>query len=270
MRVFVEKMNKQMTKFTYELDAARMENKILKTRLAYYKNSNTPTSLHSLEYMKEKRKIRKAKENGKLPPSKKPGGRPGHKGVSRKHNPTSTVKHTVKNTKCSCDSTMEYSYTKTRDIIDYKPAVATEIRHMIDVHVCSNYKHVRETENDLPKSGSYGKNVIALVPQYIAVRIPHPGIQELLKATCSLVITKSTIINMISNVSDIMETEAKTITNTVVQSPFANIDKTSYILNGLMVWAWIITYEKNIVIIMNKSRGAYVMDAYDHTQKLVS
>ena len=52
--------------------------------------------------------------------------------------------------------------------------------------VFSNFilcKHAREAENDLPKSNSYGKNVIALVLQYMAVRISHPGIQELLKAT---------------------------------------------------------------------------------------
>ena len=67
----------------------------------------------------------------------------------------------MKNTKCSCGSTREYSHTKTRNIIDYIPAVATEIRHMIDVHACSNCKHVCEAENDLPKSGSHGKNVIA-------------------------------------------------------------------------------------------------------------
>ena len=42
-----------------------------------------------------------------------------------------------------------------------KYPVAIEIRHMIDVYVCSNCKHIREAENDLPKSGSYGKNVIA-------------------------------------------------------------------------------------------------------------
>ena len=76
------------------------------------------------------------------------------------------------------------------------------------------------------------------------------------------IIDKSTIIPMISNALDLMETEPKTITNTVVQSPFVNIDKTSYILNGLMVWAWTIASEKNIAIIMNKSRGAYVMDTY--------
>ena len=80
---------------------------------------------------------------------------------------------------------MKYSYTKTRDIIDYMPAVTTEIRHMIDVYACSNCKHVREAENDLPKSGS-GKNVITIVLQYRAVRIPHPRIAELLKATCGL------------------------------------------------------------------------------------
>ena len=54
---------------------------------------------------------------------------------------------------------MEYSYTKTRDIIDYILAVATEIRHMMDVHACSNCKHVCEAENYLSKSGSC-KNMI--------------------------------------------------------------------------------------------------------------
>ena len=44
---------------------------------------------------------------------KKPGGSLDHKRVSRKHNPASTVKHTMKNIKCSCGSIMEYSYTKT-------------------------------------------------------------------------------------------------------------------------------------------------------------
>ncbi len=93
------------------------------------------------------------------------------------------------------------------------------------------------------------------------MKITHDAIQELLKATCGLVIVKSTIINMISNVSDLMETEAKTITNTVMQSQFVNIDEISYILNGLMVWAWTIAYEKNITIIMKRC-GAHVMDAY--------
>ncbi|MDI1495692.1 MAG: Transposase [Cenarchaeum symbiont of Oopsacas minuta] len=60
-----------------------------------------------------------------------------------------------------------------------------------------------------------------------------------------------------------MEKDAKTITNTVVQSPFVNIDETSYTRDGQLVWAWCITYKKNIAIIMNKSRSAYVMDKFD-------
>ncbi|MDI1495783.1 MAG: Transposase [Cenarchaeum symbiont of Oopsacas minuta] len=117
-------------------------------------------------------------------------------------------------------------------------------------------KRTCEAENDLPKSGSYGKNVLALVVQYRAARIPYNEITNLVKTVCGLVVATSTII---SNVSDLMEKDAKTITNTVVQSPFVNIDETS---NGLLIWTWVITYEKNIAIIANKSRGAYVMDAY--------
>ncbi|MDI1495640.1 MAG: Transposase [Cenarchaeum symbiont of Oopsacas minuta] len=128
--------------------------------------------------------------------------------------------------------------------------------------VCTNCKRVCEAENDLPKSGSYGKNIIALVTEYRATRIPYDQIPQLVKTACGLVVAKSTVINMIANVSDQMEKDAKTITNTVVQSPFVNIDETSYTRDGQLVWAWCITYKKNIAIIMNKSRGAYVMDAY--------
>ncbi|MDI1496313.1 MAG: Transposase [Cenarchaeum symbiont of Oopsacas minuta] len=142
------------------------------------------------------------------------------------------------------------------------PAVVEETRHEISMCVCTNCKRVCEAENDLPKSGSYGKNILALVVQYRAARIPYDEIPKLVKTVCGLVVAKSTIINMIANVSDLMEKDAKTITNTVVRSSFVNIDETSYTRDGLLVWAWCITHEKNIAIIMNKSRGAYVMDAY--------
>ncbi len=110
VRDFTEKTNKTISNLkaehAHQVDAQNKGIILLRNRLAYYENSNTPTSSRLLEYMKEKRKIRKARENGELLPSKKPGGRPGHKGASRKHNPTSTVKHTMKNTKCSCGSTI--------------------------------------------------------------------------------------------------------------------------------------------------------------------
>ena len=61
---------------------------------------------------------------------------------------------------------------------------------------------------------------------------------------CNQVFVKSTVINMILNVSDLMENKAKTITNTIVQSPFSNIYETSYIHNGLLVLVWAMTCEK--------------------------
>ena len=85
VRAFTEKTNKTISNFkaehTHQVDAQNKEIILLRNRLAYYENPNTPSSTRSLEYMKEKRKICKAIENGKLSPSKKPGGRPGHNGV---------------------------------------------------------------------------------------------------------------------------------------------------------------------------------------------
>ena len=52
----------------------------------------------------------------------------------------------MKNLKCKCGSTMEYSHTKTRDIIDYIPVATIEIRRKIHMHVCPTCKNIREAE----------------------------------------------------------------------------------------------------------------------------
>ncbi len=111
VRDFTEKTNKTISNLkaehAHQVDEQNKEIILLRNRLAYYENSNTPTSSRSLEYMQEKRKIRKARENGELPPSKNQAAVQ----TTREYhadNPTSTVKHTMKNTKCSCGSTMEY------------------------------------------------------------------------------------------------------------------------------------------------------------------
>ncbi|MDI1495390.1 MAG: hypothetical protein K8823_698 [Cenarchaeum symbiont of Oopsacas minuta] len=111
LRVFTEKANDTIAKLTDQVDVMSKENTLLQNRLAYYEN---PNSLHAHLNIKEKRK---ARENGESPPPKKSGGSLGHKGTSRKHNPSRTVTHTMKNTKCSCGGTMKYSHTKTRDIM---------------------------------------------------------------------------------------------------------------------------------------------------------
>ncbi len=59
-----------------------------------------------------------------------------------------------------------------------------------------------------------------------------------------------------------MENDAKSITNEVTISPHVHIDETSYSLDGDLVWILALMHKNTVAMIMNKSRGVYVMDSY--------
>ena len=75
MRSMTEKMNKMMVESNHQMDTLSRENQMLRSRLAHYENSNTPSLSRSLEYRKKSR-IHKAKENIEMLPSKKPSRSP--------------------------------------------------------------------------------------------------------------------------------------------------------------------------------------------------
>ena len=78
-----------------KIDAVQEENSLLRRaneslqrRPEYYENSNSPPSADSLEWRRQKReRARQRKEGVGSKEGKKPGGRAGRPGTSRKHSP---------------------------------------------------------------------------------------------------------------------------------------------------------------------------------------
>ena len=78
-----------------KIDAVQEENGLLRRsieslqrRLEYYENPNSPPPTDSLGWRRQRReRARQRKEGGGSKEGKKPGGRVGHPGTSRKHSP---------------------------------------------------------------------------------------------------------------------------------------------------------------------------------------
>lgn len=101
---------------------------MLRSRPAYYENSNTSFYHVSLNIVKKRAEyVRQEKtEDTSIKKTKRS---PWTRGSIVQTYPANTIMYTLKSSKCKYDSTTEYLYTKPRDIIDYTSTVVIETRH---------------------------------------------------------------------------------------------------------------------------------------------
>ena len=230
----------------------------LKARLAYYENPHSPPSADSLEWRRLK------KERNGVRSERKPGGQPGHRGASRAHAPEKRRLHRFEGrprcARCGRKAGIDRKPV-TRDIVEIQ-VTATETRHHIQTATCDSCGTVRQAPNDLPKSGSYGRNLIGMITSLRAARVPFEGISGILQETAGIGIAKSTVINRTGRLCDYMQATAGRIRGNVKRSGNVGIDETSGNMAGRRIWAWILQAGKNVAIIYNKSRGSLVLDRH--------
>ena len=233
----------------------------LAAKLNYYENSNSPPSSDSLAWKQEKQERRQKRKDNDTQP-KRPGGREGHTGTSRRHNPKRTVHHGFQNTpRCNCGSVMVTAGSQTRDILDMQ-ITTTETRHITQKAQCPSCNMTRHAPNDLPVRGSYGKNVVGLIMQLRASKMPFGSIPEIILNTLGIHISKSTAINAVYRIADVLESCTQEIISQIQNSDQAHVDETTYTYNGRLTWVWGLVSGKHIAMIMNPSRGAFVLDRY--------
>ena len=235
--------------------------KTLKGRLSFYQNSNTPPSASSLEYKKRRGEERLARERGELPPRKPPGGRPGHQGTSRRHNPTETLDCRMTWTRCRC-GTQTTPKNETRDIIDLVDGRAVEMRYRIEYRFCPSCGRVGCPDADLPATGSYGKRVMGIVAAMRAERLTEAAIARLLGALFGLRISVSAVSGIIRNVSDSVSSRAKSIMKKIKKAPHVHVDETSISNDGNLSWIWAFVYAKLRGRQTSQSRGGTVLDTH--------
>ncbi len=235
------------------------EAKTMRRTLSYYQNPNTPPSSASLEHKRRKREVRRARERGELPPHGTPGGRPGHRGTSRRHEPTGTERHSVDRGPCECGGRMEVT-TSTRDIIDIPPPRPVETRHHVESATCLDCGHVRRADSGLPAHGSYGRRIIAAVASYLSSRIPAAAIAAKMLDVHGISMSKATVLRIRDDVADALAPEARGIMGMIREAPHVHVDETGFPSSGEGHWVWLAEHENLVGVEFSKSRGAQVLD----------
>ena len=150
--------SRKTKRLTRLLQSTQLQSQVntLAAKINYYENPNSPPSANSLAWIQERRQKRK---DDQIEP-KKPGGRKGHVGVSRRHSPSNTIHHNFQEIpKCDCGHAMAISENQTRDILDVQ-IMTTETRHRTQTVQCVYCNRTRHAPNDLPANGSYGKKIV--------------------------------------------------------------------------------------------------------------
>jgi len=189
-------------------------------RLALYENANSPPSANSLEYKRIKKIKQQRRSDGRDGPrsAKKPGGQPGHKGVSRRHAPTDRKIHDFPGGRipaCSkCGGTQTRCTPEKRDIVDIR-IIKTETRHVIHTAQCDSYGKRHRAPNDLPARGSYGKNAVAMMASICAANVSFESSKKAMYEIAGIRMAKSTVINCMARTCDALKKAAGTVAGSV-------------------------------------------------------
>ena len=249
----IDSLVSKMTQMQSQIDT-------LAAKLNYYENPNSPPSSDSLAWKQEKQERRQKRRDDDTQP-KRPGGREGHtghQGDTIRKEPYITVFKTLPD---ATGSVMVTTGSQTRDILDMQ-VTTTETRHITQKIRCPSCNITRHAPNDLPVRGSYGKNIAGLIIQLRASKMPFGSIPEIILNTLGIHISKSTAINTVYRIADVLESSTQEIISQIQNSDQAHVDETTYTYNGRLTWVWGLVSGKHIAMIMNPSRGAFVLDRY--------
>ena len=101
-----------------------------------------------------------------------------------------------------------------------------------------------------------------MIAEFRAAKIPLKSISSLMHLVCEIHISKAGVNNILDYTSDVLQSESNLIIEQIINSPHVYIDETSYNSNGKIIPMWVIVHGNKTAIIMNKSRGAPVLDTY--------
>ena len=248
LREKLEKVSKE--KEALEEEARKLEEKVkdLEQQLAFFNNPHTPPSKQFF-----KKRLSQA--------SKKLGAPRGHEGATRKTpEPSETVNHLL--IKCpQCDDVLGKPFDFEERIVEEipEPQPVKVTKHVIGFYNCKNCGIV-SAETDLPKEGSFGKNILAhtTLMKYDD-RLPARKVVNTLNRTFLFGATHSTVLNIVQRVVRAVQHAYEQLKIQIRNFFNIYIDETSIKVQGKNFWIWIFTTLTTTLFVIRKSRHCKVV-----------
>ena len=236
------KLLAQYQEMRREIKALKKENEDLRLRLAYHDNANTPPSRKMTT--KRHKRADASKDgggpSGKETPPRRRGAQPGHKGKTSKPAPTESETHAP--LRCpGCGSTsLEEESVEVVDITEIpKPVKATTTRHYLVTCSCGGCGLGGiGPKADLPRGGSYGRNVVATVVHNFLDRLTG-RLNAASMGRHGIAMSTGTIHNILSGTGSSLGEPAMGVRDRIRRARLLHVDETSVSLNGRKVWIWI-------------------------------
>ena len=259
-----QEMRRENKAFRKEMEEIKKENEKLRRHLVRYDNANTPPS-RKMATKTKRRKKADAKDDdlsGKETPPRRRGAQPGHKGKTSKPAPTESKTHAPIRCPGCRGTSLEAESVEVVDITEIpKPVKAKTTRHHLITCSCNDCGMGGiESKADLPKEGSYGKNVVATVVYNFLDRLTG-RLNAASMGRHGITMSSGTINNILSRTGSSLGEPALEVRDRIRKARLLHVDETSISLNGRKVWIWIFLNPEtgDVYYVIRPSRGAKVV-----------
>lgn len=252
----IQALERMLNKKDKELDE-------LRKRLSKYKeppkNSGNSSTPPSKERMKDEI-VRRTKSLRK-PSGKKPGGQPGHEGITLELNGTADSIVEESPDLCDecgeslegCDTELDY-ITQIISLPELKPLI-TEVRHYVKVCRACGKRVKAHTERRRSNAVVYDASVKGLVVYLSMVQfLPYNRIASFFKEVFGLEISQGSMVNWISEAKRSAKPAIEKIKEYIMQSSVVGFDESGCYCNKHLDWAWIAQTVYFTLVFHGKSR----------------
>jgi transposase len=199
------------------------------------------------------------------PSEKKPGGQPGHEGVTLQmvDKPDETIKHIPQYcTCCGLDlSQVPYEKVESRQQIELPPIEPRYVEHQSFGKKCTcGNIIVGSFPQGVTPGISYGSSVISLIA-YLNIRhfIPFDRLKEVCNTVFRLPISAGTLVDCLNRAADKAKPAYELIREKVNNSRTNGGDETGMKINGQKGWFWTLQGKMFTFIIASLNRGAQTL-----------
>lgn len=203
----------------------------------------------------------------KRPPPKskggrKPGGQPGHKGVTRAVVPPENVdeRKEVRPAECSCGQNLEgvpgAGKPCVRQVVELPPIKPHVVEYLLQPVRCPCCHRLNEPAPPPEATTCTGPNLTALAATLVGeYRLSRDATASLLQTVLGIPICPATVQNCCDQMSEALAAPTREVEEALPNAATIHLDETSWRQRGVMHWLWIAVTSTLCVFAVNRRRG---------------